>query len=225
MSASAATSAEPLLTWRELGPDDLDALDDLHRLSMGPVVRPEIVKPESKAYFQSILLGRGQVIGAFAPHLVAYGILQHDHAPADRWEDELKVAENTPIGRLAGASVHPEFRGRRLQRATVSARIAMAPRGMLLFSTAAPANTPSWTNLLAEGFNVHRIVMRYGGYARYLMVRDRALYDQTRAVVVDPLDSERQAELFAQDWHGFARARLAGGGAGLLFAPRLSRLT
>lgn len=221
----AAVSAEPLLTWRELGPDDLDELDALHRLSMGPMVRPEIVKPESKAYFQSILQGRGQAIGAFAPHLVAYGILQHDHAPADRWEDELRVAADTPIGRLAGASVHPEFRGRRLQRATVSARIAMAPRGMLLFSTAAPANTPSWANLLAEGFNIHRIVLRYGGYARYLMVRDRALYDQTQAVLVDPMDDARQADLFAQNWHGFARARLPSGAPGLLFAPPLSRTT
>ncbi len=105
----AAASAEPLLTWRELGPDDLDELDALHRLSMGPVVRPEIVKPESKAYFHSILQGRGQVIGAFASQLVAYGILQHDHAPADRWEEECAWPEDTPIGRLAGASVHPDF--------------------------------------------------------------------------------------------------------------------
>lgn len=223
MAATAAASADPLLTWRELGADDLREIDALHHMSMGPVVRPEIVKPESEAYFQSILDGRGRVIGAFAPHLVAYGILQHDHAPADRWEEELGVSEGTPVGRLAGASVHPEFRGRRLQRATITARIAMAPRGMLLFSTAAPANTASWSSLLSEGFNIHRIVMRYGGYARYLMVRDRALYDRGRAVPVDPLDIERQIPLFAQGWHGFASASLPSGAAGLLFAPPLSR--
>ncbi|MBA4791025.1 MAG: hypothetical protein H2042_15090 [Rhizobiales bacterium] len=223
MSAAAAASLDPPLAWRELGPEDLDEVDTLHREAMGPVVRPEIVKPESRAYFQSILSGRGRVIGAFAPHLVAYGILQHDHAPSDRWEDELRVADGTSVGRLAGASVHPDFRGRRLQRATITARIAMAPRGMLLFSTAAPANTASWSSLLAEGFNIHRIVQRYGGFARYLMVRDNAVYDRARALLVDPLDTERQTVLFAQDWHGFVQARLPSGAPGLLFAPAVTR--
>ncbi|WP_127090913.1 hypothetical protein [Aquabacter cavernae] len=223
MSAAAAVSLDPPLAWRELGPQDLEEVDALHRVAMGPVVRPEIVKPESRAYFQSILSGRGRVIGAFGANLVAYGILQHDHAPSDRWEDELGVREGTPVGRLAGASVHPDLRGRRLQRATITARIAMAPRGMLLFSTAAPANTASWASLLAEGFNIHNIVLRYGGFARYLMVRDNALYDRNRAILVDPLDTERQTPLFAQGWHGFGQARLPTGAPGLLFAPPLSR--
>lgn len=216
-----ADSGEPL-TWRELGLEDIDAVETLHRRVMGPVVRPEIVKPEKRSYFEGILGGRGRIIGAFAPDLVAYGILQHEHAPSDTWEDALGVPRTTSTGRLAGASVAPEYRGRRLQRATIAARVAMAPRGMLLFSTAAPANVPSWTNLLAEGFPIHALVPCYGGYLRYLMVRDRALYRQDQAVSVDPLDIEAQQALFARGWRGFARTRLASGRPGLLFGPSAS---
>jgi len=206
------------LTWRELGPDDLDALDQLHRISVGPVVRPDIVKPESRSYFESILAGRGRTIGAFDHALVAYGILQHQHAPGDHWEQQLGISPDAPSARLAGASVAPAFRGRSLQRATIAARVAMAPPDMLLFSTAAPCNTPSWASLLAEGFPIHSIVTRYGGYARYLMVRDGARYDLDATQVVDPLDTASQLALFAEGWRGLKRTRLPSGAPGILFA-------
>lgn len=230
MRAALMAAKDGALHWRELGPSDLQAVEALHRLAVGPVVRPDIVKPESRAYFESILAGRGRVIGAFdqtgseSEHcLVAYGILQHAHAPKDEWEKDLKLPPGSAIGRLAGASVAPAFRGRGLQRATISARIAMAPRGMLLFSTAAPVNTPSWASLLAEGFPIHGLIHRYGGFARYLMVRDHALHDSEQAVVVDPADIAVQLALFEKGWHGFARTRLPSGLPGILFAPPIGR--
>lgn len=215
--AHAADSAP--LTWRQLDPADIDAVEALHHRAMGAVVRPEIVKPEKRSYFEGILAGRGRIIGAFAPHLIAYGILQHEHAATDTWEEALGVPKTASTGRLSGASVAPEFRGRRLQRATIAARISIAPRGMLLFSTAAPANVPSWTNLLAEGFPIHALVPCYGGYLRYLMVRDRAFYRHDHAVKVDPQDVDTQRDLFSRGWRGFARTQLPSGGPGILFAP------
>lgn len=230
MRAALVEKTDADLHWRELGPADIEAVEALHRLAVGPVVRPDIVKPESRAYFESILAGRGRVVGAFdqtsseAEHcLVAYGILQHEHSPKDHWEEDLKVSPETATGRLAGASVAPAFRGRGLQRATIAARIDKAPRGMLLFSTAAPVNTPSWASLLAEGFPIHGLIRRYGGYARYLMVRDHALHDSERAIAVDPADTATQLALFDKGWHGFARTRLPSGLPGILFAPPIGR--
>ncbi len=222
--ASAMAPLDDSLTWRELGSGDLDELETLHRLAVGPVVRPDIVKPESRSYFASILNGRGRVIGAYDGRLIAYGILQHDHSPADDPRRELGLEPGAPVGRLAGASVAPAFRGRGLQRLTISARVAMAPADMALFSTAAPVNTPSWASLLAEGFPIHGIVQRYGGYLRYMMVRDGATYDPAHAVTVDPLNLPLQDELFAKGWHGFARSRLPSGAPGILFAPPQPRL-
>ncbi|OYX11725.1 MAG: hypothetical protein B7Z15_11255 [Rhizobiales bacterium 32-66-8] len=94
----------------------------------------------------------------------------------------------------------------------------MAPADMLLFSTAAPCNTPSWASLLAEGFPIHRIVTRYGGYARYLMVRDGAQYDVEDTRIVDPLDTPTQMTLFTQGWRGVTRTRLPSGSPGIVFA-------
>ncbi|MFG1462358.1 hypothetical protein V5F77_05610 [Xanthobacter sp. DSM 24535] len=223
--SSAARPLDDSIGWRELGPEDLDDIEILHRLAVGPVVRPDIVKPESRAYFASILNGRGRVIGAFEGRLIAYGILQHDHSPADDPRPELGLAPGASVGRLAGASVAPAFRGRGLQRITIAARVAMAPPDMALFSTAAPVNTPSWASLLAEGFPIHGVVQRYGGYLRYMMVRDGATYDPAHAVTVDPANLPLQEELFAKGWHGFARTRLACGAPGILFAPPQPRLT
>lgn len=221
MVLSAATPTLPIRT-RELGPADLDAVEHLHRLAIGPVARPEIVKPESRAYFESILSGRGRTIGLFdADRLVAYGILQHDHTPSDGPHRLLRLPAEAAVGRLAGASVHPDYRGLGLQRVVIAERVAMAPGHMVLFSTAAPVNAPSWSNLLAGGFPIVGIEFFFGGYARYVMVRDGSAHDPEAVLVVDPRDSARQQVLFADGWRGYARARLPNGEPGVLFArPR-----
>lgn len=210
------------LTSRELGPGDLDAVEILHHQAIGPLVRPEVVKPENRSYFESILGGRGWVVGIHdGPELVAYGILQHDHAPKDGPHRLLGLDPERPVGRLAGASVHPAYRGRGIQRVLIASRVALAPPGMLLFSTAAPVNTPSWASLLAEGFPIYDIQLFFGGYARYVMVRDGTTYDAADSILVDPLDTQRQKDLFADGWHGYARGRLETGAAGVFYGrPR-----
>lgn len=212
-------AVSPALTLRELTADDLDAVDALNHHAVGPVVDPNVVKPESHAYFETIFAGRGFFKGIFdGPALIAYGILQHDHAAADDPRPSLGLAPGAPVGRLAGARVAPAYRGRGLQRVLISARVAAAPPDMLLFSTAAPVNTPSWASLLAEGFPIRAIQLFFGGYARYLMVRDGSAYDPEHTLLVDPLDTQRQNVLFAEGWRGYARGRLPGGGAGVVFA-------
>jgi len=217
-AALSALEPAPEFLSRELGPADLDAVETLHRQAIGPVPDPEIVKPESRAYFESILAGRGRTIGLFRGDLVAYGILQHDHTPKDGPHRLLGVAPERAVGRLAGASVRPDLRGRGLQRLLIAERVAIAPPDMLLFSTAAPANAPSWSNLVAAGFNITDIQMFFGGYARYLMVRDGSAPEVGATVVVDPLDFERQWALFKLGWRGYGRSRLERGTVGVLFA-------
>jgi len=221
MALSVASHSKPIRT-RELGPDDLDAVEVLHRMAIGPVARPDVVKPESRSYFEGILAGRGRTVGLFeGADLVAYGILQHDHTPKDGPHRLLKLPPETPVGRLAGASVHPDHRGRGFQRVVIDERVALAPPGMVLFSTAAPVNPPSWSNLLEGGFPIVGIEFFFGGYARYVMLRDGSAYDPDAVVVVDPRDFPRQQALFADGWRGYARARLPGGEPGVLFARPL----
>lgn len=221
MALSVASPPMPIRA-RALGPDDLDAVEALHRIAIGPVARPDVVKPESRSYFESVLAGRGRTIGLFeGADLVAYGILQHDHTPKDGPHQLLGLPPDTAVGRLAGASVHPDHRGRGFQRRVIAERVAVAPPGMVLFSTAAPVNAPSWSNLLEGGFPIVGIEFFFGGYARYVMLRDGSTYDPDAVIVVDPRDFARQKTLFAEGWRGYARTRLPGGEPGVLFArPR-----
>ncbi|MFG1345748.1 hypothetical protein V5F59_12705 [Xanthobacter autotrophicus DSM 431] len=216
MRGALAVSSD--LTLRRLTLSDLAAVDELNLLAVGPRIDPNVVKPESHAYFESIFAGRGFFVGVFdGPLLVAYAILQHDHAAKDDPRESLGLPPGAPVGRLAGARVAPAYRGRHLQRALIAARVAAAPPDMLLFSTAAPVNTPSWCNLLAEGFPIRDIQFFFGGYARYLMVRDGSSYDPAASIVVDPLDTERQKVLFAEGWRGYARGQLETGAPGVIF--------
>ncbi|MGR7995635.1 MULTISPECIES: GNAT family N-acetyltransferase [unclassified Xanthobacter] len=221
-SAVVASAPARPLTQRELGPADLDAVEALHRVAIGPIARPEVVKPESRAYFESILAGRGRTVGLCdGGALVAYGILQHEHTPKDGPHRLLNVAPSRAVGRLAGASVHPSYRGQGLQKALIAGRIDLAPADMLLFSTAAPVNVPSWSNLVAGGFPISGIELFFGGYARYVMVRDGSEPDDGARIVVDPLDTDRQKALFAEGWRGYGRGRSDTGATGLVLArPR-----
>lgn len=219
----AQKALDPMIRYaaRELGPADLDAVEALHHRAIGPVPHPEIVKPESRAYFEGILGGRGRTIGLFDGDLIAYGILQHDHTPKDGPHQLMKLPAGLEVGRLAGASVRPDYRGHGLQRVLIAERVAIAPPGMLLFSTAAPVNAPSWSNLLSEGFPITDIQMFFGGYARYVMVRDGSRPDASTVLTVDPADFERQRALFSDGWRGYGRARLETGAPGVVFARPL----
>lgn len=217
MLGSLAVSSS--LSIRRLTLDDLDQVDALNSLAVGPVIDPNVVKPESHDYFETIFAGRGFFVGVFdGPALVAYGILQHDHAVRDDPRPALGLPPGAPVGRLAGARVAPAWRGQGLQRALIAARVKAAPPGMLLFSTAAPANIASWSNLLAEGFPIRDIQLFFGGFARYVLVRDGTTFDPATSVLVDPLDTPRQKALFAGGLRGYARDRLESGAAGVLFA-------
>ncbi len=200
-AAVAGLSGE--LVWRALEAGDLDAIYALHRAAIGEAVRPEIVKPESRDFFAGILAGRGRMIGVFLDDvLIAYGVLQHALPDYDDPRPHLGLAADAPIAKLAGASVAQLYRGRSLQRALIAARVAMAPESHILFATSAPANTPSWTNLLAEGFAVRALRPYYGGHLRYVMVRDGTRVVPRAERLVVPADAGTQSALLAAGWRG-----------------------
>ena len=164
------------LQWRLLRPDDLAAMHALHLLSIAGMAAPT-VKPESREFLHGLLHGRGRVIGAWhGAELAAYGVLQHDLLAHDDPRSLLGLHAAHALCKLAGAAVLPQWRGLGLQRSLIRRRMALAAElageaagGVALFATAAPANLPSWHNLLACGFCVRALQYRYGGHARYLL--------------------------------------------------------
>lgn len=202
-------AAWPALEWRELQPTDLDAMDALHRLSIAGMA-PEAVKRESTAYFASVLgahggPARGRVCGAWQHGmLVAYGVLQHDMLPHDDPRPVLGLPAHQCLRKLAGASVHPHWRGQQLQQRLIRTRVAWAS-GAVCYVTAAPCNLPSWHNLLACGFEV-RALHTLAGAPRYLLAHGLpAPPAPCQAACESGLAQlERQRELLAQGWRGVA---------------------
>ncbi|WP_341991527.1 hypothetical protein [Azorhizobium sp. AG788] len=176
-----------------------------------------MVKPETKDFFAGILAGRGRVEGVFADGaLVAYGVLQTVLPTYDDPRPFIGAAPDAPVAKLAGASVATAFRGRGLQRALIAARVGLVYQTDILFATSAPANQPSWMNLLSEGFSIRALVPYYGGHLRYLMVRDGTELAPRDEKRIAPGDTEQQIACLATGWRGVA-ARPTSDGIRILY--------
>lgn len=200
------------LAWRRLTLADLDAIYALHCTSIAGM-EVKSVKLETRSFFVSMIGDRGQVIGLFnGADLVAYGVLQHDLKLGDNPLPALGLPAQTPICKLAGAAVAQDWRHQGLQRLLIRARLQLAGDLGVVFSTAAPSNPASWSNLLACGLAVHAIRYMYGDHPRYLMVRmppelDNLILDAAHVgEYLDCSDLERQKLRLAQGWRGIGLA-------------------
>jgi hypothetical protein len=203
------TMSVPETIFAALTPGDLDAIFSLHLEAIAAVGRPELVKPESKEFFERMLAGAGRVIGASrGGALIAYGVLQLDLPPSEDARPELALDSGDDLAKLAGASVHPSVWGKGLHDALIGRRIEEAGRLAIrhLYSTSAPGNARSWANLLDRGFCVRGIIEKYGGHLRYLLYRDLALTSGSsgEGLWCDVADIARQRLLIA---NGFTGAR------------------
>lgn len=198
------------LVWRLLGPPDVDAVDALHRDAVRGM-GVHAVKLEEKSFFLSLLSGRGRILGLErGSELVAYGVLQHDLKAEDDPCEGLGLSPGTSVVKLAGAAVGYDWRGAGLQRLLIEARVGLAGDAGVIFSTAAPANQPSWSSLLACGLAVRALLYRYGGHPRFLMARvDAGLNGASPDLghpgeLLDCADLARQTQCLEQGWWGIA---------------------
>jgi len=176
----------------------LDAVERLHHRSIAGMDRG-LVKPERRSFFEGVFAGRGEIVGAVvdgsdaetgvaAGRLIGYGVLLTVLADGEDAGVRIGLGSNDGLAKIAGTGVDPGFRGRGLQKALVRRRIEQA--GNLgfrhVFATAAPGNTVSWRNLMAEGFAIVDVVLAYGSLERYLLHR--------------PVDRARRAPETPQAW-------------------------
>ena len=163
--------------WRLLGPADLEAVYALHRAATDAVGRPDLIRPESRAFFATLLGGGGVLCGTFdIDGLKAYGVLQWDLPPAEDLRPLFGLPPDAPFAKLAGASVRPSCWGSGLHEAMIAHRLDMAAaRGLThLYATSAPGNARSWENLMNRGFAVRALAKLYGNHLRLIFYRSLA---------------------------------------------------
>ncbi|GAB5467233.1 MAG: hypothetical protein Kilf2KO_02630 [Rhodospirillales bacterium] len=161
------------------------------------------------------MAGRGTVLGyRIGARLVAFGTLLTGLAPGDRTRERLGLAEDLPLAMMQGAVVDPACRGRQLHRRLLRRRLALLqpPNRWHLYASAAPGNTASWRNMLAEGYEVVLLSTMYGRLLRYTLYRPAVPRSgsppEGRLIWCDPRDSEAQQALLTAGARGLAfRAR------------------
>jgi hypothetical protein len=211
--------------YAELSTSDLDNVFALHLNATSAVGRPDLIKPESREFFERILSGGGRVIGAFRDGLlVAYGVLQLDLPPSEDARPILRLSAGDSLAKLAGASVSPEIWGSGIHDVLIAKRVEAARRIGIrhLYATSAPGNARSWENLIDAGFSVRALIEKYGGHVRYILYRDlsAAAPDKGEGIWCQAGDIARQRRLVASGHAGTHWRKLEDGARELWYRAR-----
>ncbi|WP_342644019.1 GNAT family N-acetyltransferase [Rhodoligotrophos ferricapiens] len=194
--------------WREIGAADVAAVHELHLAATQKVGRPDLIRPESRAFFEKMVSGAGRIVGLFDDEgLLAYGVLQWDLSIEEDPYGPLGLDRSASLAKLAGTSVRPAAWGCGLHSQLIAWRIEAA-RSLgfrHLYSTSAPGNHRSWTNLIGEGFGICALKEQYGGHLRFLLTR----------TVDEPVRQARSGEWCAVEAIGRQRQLLGAGHQGV----------
>lgn len=171
---------------------------------------------------------RGQTLGLYkGRQLIAYAMLGLPRADdADNLGIPLGLDESARarVAHLASCMVRTAYRGYRLQRPLLAARMALAQAyGRSIFTAMVSLrNQPSRRNMMHEGLHV-AWVGEIQGLRRQILCGDILqpwVVDQSRIQVVSSLDFERQQQLTRAGWCGVGFLVNQSPDA-LLFAPRV----
>ena len=210
MSESPVIDLPAGLQLRMLQDGDIDSIDSLHRL-VTRSLDESVVRPVSKDYFARILQDNGAIAGLEADGvLVAYGALQ---CKLDEYDGASFLEGRTQPGlqlyKLAGSSVHPDWRGMRLQRRLIDFRCRLAIGVQGVFATVSPDNPASLSNFLGCGFQVEALRPVYSGVMRFVLFKSlpaEALpvpeQGECRMVPLNKIDEH--VHLLASGWIGDA---------------------
>ena len=139
-------------------------------------IRADLFAEEADGFFPDHLARIGRILGLFAEDtLIAYGVLGLPGPGDVNFADMIDLAEpqRQGVAHIDGAAVCPEWRGNGVHRVLVAWRLERAREAgrSIALSTAAPENLPCVGNLLAEGFDIHALIQKFGGW-RYVFRRD-----------------------------------------------------
>lgn len=203
--------------WVALRLEEVAEIEALQSLVYGSLVDRDHFKPAPPGFFQSVVGGRGSVLGRrLDGRLIAFGTLLTGLDSKDGARRRLGLSDETPLAMMQGVVVHPEFRGHQLHRRLLRRRLALLRPAETwhVYATAAPGNTASWNNMLAERYHVADITVMYQRLLRYTLYRPphppQSSADEEGFVWVDPADSEAQLALLRAGARGMAFRMAAG---------------
>ncbi len=204
-------------SWVALSLEEVGEIEALQRLTYGTLVDRDLFKPAPPGFFESVIGGRGSVLGRrLEGRLIAFGTLLTGLDSKDGARRRLGLDERVPLAMMQGVVVHPDYRGHHLHRRLLRHRLALLRPAETwhVYASAAPGNTASWCNMMAEGYQVADIGVMYQRLLRYTLHRplrpSPASPEDPDLVWTDPMDEPVQAALLKGGARGLARRTQAG---------------
>lgn len=210
--------------WRMLKPEDAMPAYQLH-LAANTETPPGLVRSDDLAHFVANIQDQGRILGCFVngKGMVAYGILGMEPASNSKIIRLLNLpeAELANFASLDGAAALAPWRGNRLHRESIQARleIGRAQHRRYIGATVSPENINSLRGLLEAGFYIKNFAHLYGGLARLVMLLDLDASPATwtlRGAVIASDQAGHQAAL-AKGWFGFELSKTGASACQVLY--------
>jgi hypothetical protein len=209
-------------TVRLLNTEDIDELQELQDFVVAELREKSTLQPLTYEELEYILKGNGLMIGAFTGEgLIAFRALLIP--PID--EEHLGVDAGLPEAELGDviyqeiSTVHPEYRGNRLQQTL--AYLIMEELGNLERSftyaacTVAPFNIPSLKDKFSQGMEIAALKIKYTDQLRYVFIKrldGRDEREEISGIEKVPMgDTAKQQALLREGWRGISMEEENGG--------------
>ena len=163
--------------WRKLRPDEAVLAYQLH-LAANVHTPAGLVRPDDLTHFNANIQEHGRILGCFVndSEMVAYGILGMEPSSNGKIIQLLGLpeAELANFASLDGAAALAPWRGNRLHRESIQARMEVGREQQRRYigATVSPENINSLRGLLEAGFCIKNFGYLYGGLARLVTLLD-----------------------------------------------------
>ncbi len=212
------------LVWRKLRPDEAIMAYQLH-LTANADTPAGLVRPDDLAHFIANIQDQGHTLGCFVndKEMVAYGILSMEPTNNSKLCKLLALpeAELANFASLDGAAALAPWRGNRLHRESIQARLEIGREQQRRYigATVSPENINSVRGLLEAGFCIRNFAYLYGGLARLVMLLDldAPLSSWTLCEAVVANDHAGHQAALAKAWLGYGLSETRSGVCQVLY--------
>ncbi|QHE62660.1 GNAT family N-acetyltransferase [Rossellomorea vietnamensis] len=209
-------------TVRLLSKEDMNQIQQLQELVVDALKEKKNLQPLTYEELDYILTGNGLMIGAFTETgLIAFRALlippiDEEHLGLDVGLEEEELAQ---VIYQEISSVHPDYRGNRLQQ--TMAHLIMQELGRLdqrftyVACTVAPFNIPSLKDKFKQGMEIAALKIKYVDQLRYVFIKrldgDGGGEEISEIARVPMGDVEGQQALLDEGWRGISMEEDDGG--------------
>ncbi|ATD55614.1 GNAT family N-acetyltransferase [Clostridium chauvoei] len=165
-------------TLKELNISYIDKIMELQNIILNGLEDKTLYAPTEKEEFIEYFKKGAKILGYITDEniLVAMGVyIEKGYDDGNYGYDiELEGEELLKVGQIESTVVREEFRGNRLQRiiCQLFENVARENNIKILCATAAPHNKFSVDTFEKLGYEVSRDKIKYGGYRRYVLVKN-----------------------------------------------------